>query len=614
MTFPKPHGSLFADFKPTSKSEWEEKIKKDLKGRDPAILHTPTPENITINPFYTREDIDQLPHLQALPGRYPFIRGHKTTTNQWQNLVEVAVAGNSQAAVDQARRALAGGADGLHFRLAAPEKLDLDYLAGALNLGQVPLAFTIPNQPRLFLDKLFQALRSHHHSPRDLQGFLLVHPPRATEISYATGGQLVELLEQTREAAGFYGLTVHGAQFGSRGATAVQEIAFTLSLAVHYLDQLSARGFAQEEICRNLQLTVSSGTHYFMEIAKLRALRWLWAGIVKACGEAPATAASLRIHAHTSSWTHTTLDPHSNILRATTEAMSAIIGGCDSLSVAPFDSMAMAQNPFSERIARNIPLLLKHEAYLDQVLDPAAGSYYLESLTQQLAEKAWALFQEVQGQGGFAGALQGGFIRAQLSSSAQASFQAITSGQQVLVGTNKFANPREQVDYDAEALLQSRHFDTSRASYPFEVMRLAAILHYQKKKARPKAIIAIVGHDIQEHIHAAFAQEFFACGDFDTQILSFDTVEAALEKLLFTDCRIIVFSSIESDYARFSRHFREALKNHKNRPDLILAAAPAEMKQELAEHGFDGYIFQNCDVAQIISRIQEKLVTQGNEL
>jgi methylmalonyl-CoA mutase len=288
--------------------------------------------------------------------------------------------------------------------------------------------------------------------------------------------------------------------------------------------------------------------------------------------------------------------------------MSAIIGGCDSLSIAPFDITFNPRNPFSERIARNIPLILQHEAYLNQVLDPAAGSYYLEHLTQELAEKAWALFQEAEAQGGFAAALQSGFIRQQLNSSAQATFQAIASGQQVLVGTNKFADSQEKIGYNAEALLQSRYFDTSRASYPLEVMRLAALLHYQKKNARPKAIIALVGHDIQEHIHAAFAQEFFACGNFDTEMIFFDSVAAALEKLLFIDCRILVFSSIESDYARFSRHFHEALKDHKKRPDLILAAHPEEMKQELAEQGFDGYIFQNCDVAQIISRIQEKLV------
>lgn len=608
MAFPQPHGPLFAGFKAVSRSEWEEKIKKDLKGRDPATLLTPTPEGITIRPFYTRQDIARLPHLGDLPGQFPFIRGHKTTTNQWHYLAPVAVTGESRTDLDRARQALAGGADGIHFQLNSARQLDLEELVGQLDLTQVPIAWSIPQKAAPLLHQLLQKLKSQHRSPHGLKGFVLVHPAQATDMAYAAGDELEALVEQTKEAVDLYGVTVNGEQFGHRGATAVQQIAFALSLAVYYLDQLSARGIPLTTIFRNLQVTMSTGTHYFMEIAKLRALRWLWAGMVKACEEDPLLAASLRIHTVTSSWFHTTLDPHSNILRATTEAMSAVIGGCDSLSVPPFDSTFNPQNPFSERIARNIPLILKHEAYLDQVLDPAAGSYYLESLTRELAEKAWELFQQTEARGGFASALQAGFIQEQISRQAQEQFQAIASGEQVLVGTNKFINPREKPDFDAAALLQSRHFDTTRASYPFEVMRLAAMLHYQKKKARPKAVIATLGNDIQEHLHAAFAREFFACGGFDTETLAFDSVEAALEKLLFTDCRIIVFSGIESDYERFSRHFLQTLKNHPQRPALILAAAPQEMKQELTENGFDAYIFQNCDMAQIISRIQERLV------
>jgi methylmalonyl-CoA mutase len=454
---------------------------------------------------------------------------------------------------------------------------------------------------------LFQQLAKRHQSPRGLKGFILVQPGQPAAISHASGEELEALADQSREAPDFYGITAHGAQFGRQGATSVQETAFTLSLAVYYIEQLAARGFPLDTILRDMQLTVSTGTHYFMEIARLRALRWLWAGIVKAYGGAPEMAAFLRIHAVTASWYQTAFDPHSNLLRATTEAMSAIIGGCDSLSIAPFDIAYKAGNPFSERIAGNIPLILRHEAYLDQVLDPAGGSYYVESLTQQLAENAWRLFQETEARGGFAAALASGFIRETLNKSAQATFQAIASGKQVLVGTNRFVDRGEKTDFNAEALLQSADFDTSRASYPFEVMRLAAMLHYQKKNARPKAIIAILGQDIQEHIHAAFAEEFFACGDFDTEVLKFDSMSAALEKLLFTDCRIIVIASTEKEYALFSRHFLEALKNHKSRPDLILAADPKEMKQALEANGFDSFLFQNCDIPQIIQRIQKKI-------
>ncbi|MGV3639652.1 MAG: methylmalonyl-CoA mutase family protein, partial [Adhaeribacter sp.] len=600
--------ALFPAFKSFSPPEWEEKIRKDLKGRELSSLCTATPEGITLRPFYTRTDLPAQACMQNPPGSFPYIRGHKTKANAWQYLEALRAEGDGRAAIDRGRQALDAGADGIHFTLTQPETFDLAYLAGQINLSQVPVAYTLPEAGGSFLLRLDQELQHRHLSPHSLKGFVLLQA--GAGIAPAGPGNLEEVVEHTREATDFYGVTVNGAQFGSQGATAVQEIAFTLSLAVQYLEQLSSRGLALSTIFRNLQVSMGTGTHFFMEIAKLRALRWLWAGIVRAFEEDPELAGYLRIHALSSSWLHTTFDPHSNILRTTTEAMSAILGGCDSLTVRPFDALVHPDNPFSARIARNIPLILKHEACLDQVLDPAGGSYYVERLTQELAEKAWELFQQTQAKGGFAAALASGFIREQLQQVAQAQFQAIAAGRQVLVGTNKYADPKEKPGYDAEALLQSRDFDTSRASYPFEVMRLAAMLHFQKKNARPKAIIALVGRDLQEHIHAAFAREFFSCGGFDTEILSFPSVEAALEKLLFTDCRIIVFASQEKDYQRFSGRFQEALRAHKNRPDLILAAPPEEMKQELQDHGFDGYLFRNCDVSEISSRIQEKLLRE----
>jgi len=284
------------------------------------------------------------------------------------------------------------------------------------------------------------------------------------------------------------------------------------------------------------------------------------------------------------------------------------LGGCDSITVAPFDITFKEDNLFSERIARNIPLILQHEAYLDQTIDPAAGSYYLETLTRELAEKAWELFKDLESRGGYAQAWQSGFIMEQINLAAEDKFKNVASGEAVLVGTNKFANKHEKIDFDPEALLQGNYLDTTRASYPFEVMRLAALLHYRKKSARAKAIIAIIGHDIQEHIHAAFAKEFFACGDFETEIIHFESVKAALEKLLFTDCKVLVFSSTQTDYRHFSRHYTEALKKHKNRPILILAAPPEDMKEELEDNGFDGHIFQNCHARSIINRIQERLL------
>jgi len=605
-----PHAALFADFDPVSKADWEEKIKRDLKGEAPETLATATYEGIFIEPFYTAADIPPHPAEEPEPGKFPYIRGHKTGLNHWQNLPEILVGSDSRAAIDKAVGAIGAGADGVHFQMEQAGNFDLGYLVTQLAVNEVVICFSLPSgQPGVFLASYYQHLQAHQISPHGLKGFVLVTNSDPGGFSRAPVSDLESILQKTKEAVDFYGVTVNGAQFGNRGANLVQQIAFTLSLAVDYLDELVNRGIPLATVAKNMQFILSTDTHYFFEIAKLRALRWLWSAIIKATEEDTVYAAALRLHATTSRWHATTFDPHTNILRAATEAMSAIIGGCDSLSVAPFDITFREDNPFSARIARNIPLILKHEAYLDQALDPAAGSYYLESLTHEMAEKAWALFRETAARGGFTQALHTGFIQEQITATAQVQFKAIANGQDVLVGTNKFADKKEKINFDAEALMHGKYFDTSRASYPFEVMRMAALLHFQKKNQRPKAIIAIIGSDIQEHIHGAFAKEFFECGDFDTEILHFNSVSAALEKLLFTECRAIVFSSSEADYQRFSHHFTEALKKHKNRPLLILAAPPENMKEELEENGFDGRIFQNCNATSIIGRIQQRLLS-----
>jgi methylmalonyl-CoA mutase len=605
--------SLFNQFPAVSAAQWAEKIKKDLKGIDPETLVWQTYEGLEIKPFYTAEDIPA-PHLQHnLPGKFPYSRGHKSGKNSWHNLQEITVVPeNSLQAIDKATQALASGANGIHFIIPHPETFDFNYLITTLNLPQTVICFTVENKPDVFIADFFRHLKEQGISPHSLKGFINLSQPLLPDNFPTEYDHLEALLDLTKESVDFYGITVNGAAFGNRGATVVQELAFILGAAVDYIDILSNRGLLLPTIFRNIQVIASVGTNYFFEIAKMRALRLLWAGLVKAYQEEPTAAAFLRIHAQTSRWLATTFDPHINILRSTTESMAAILGGCDSLAVAPFDITFNEGNSFAERISRNIPLILQHESYLDQTLDPAAGSYYLETLTQELAEKAWSLFKEVESRGGYAKALQSGFIMENINQAAEEKFKNIASGEEVLVGTNKFANKHEKIDFDPETLLQGNYFDTTRASYPFEVMRLAALLHYRKKSARAKAIISIIGHDIQEHIHAAFAKEFFECGDFETEIIHFDSVKAALEKLLFTDCKVLVFSSTETDYLRFSQQYLEALKNHRQRPVLILAAPPQTMKEELEENGFDARIFQNCNTRSIIGRIQERLMT--NEL
>ncbi|CAN5882933.1 hypothetical protein BH24BAC1_BH24BAC1_13960 [soil metagenome] len=321
-----------------------------------------------------------------------------------------------------------------------------------------------------------------------------------------------------------------------------------------------------------------------------RAFRLVWAAVLKAYG-AESMAGLLRVH-------------------TTTEAMATLIGGCDSLSVEPFDSTFQSSGPFSERLARNIPLILKEEAYLDKIVDPAAGSFYLETLTDLLARQAWALFQEVETRGGFIEPAALEFIQGEINRVSRVKYSHIASGKEVIVGTNRFPNLQEELPFDPEQLIQSKEFDTSRGPYSFEVMRMAAELHHRKKRSRPIAAIAVLGDAIERHVNASFAREFFSCANFDTQVLSFETVPATATALLSLPAKVIVLSASSSEFAQFGKQFGPLLKNHPQRPALILASDPTVMKEEMIASGFNEFMFEGCDTKEIIARIQEKLMKE----
>ncbi|GAA4315067.1 methylmalonyl-CoA mutase subunit beta [Nibribacter koreensis] len=601
--------SLFPEFTAPTPAQWEEKISKDLKGIDPAELHWQSYEGIDVAPFYTKENLPQGLQYQTQPGEFPFLRSPKTGTNTWLNLQAIRVTGKGHEAVDKAADALTRGADGIHFIIENGVDFDVDYLVQHLSLGDVPVSYTVSSDAATFLHHLVTGLYRKGISLNQLNGFLKCAPILSSESYRQLDMEHAKhLLEQTLDAPNFYALTINGAHFSNKGATLVQEIAITLAIAVCYTNGLTNEILPVERLFRDMQFHLSVGTNYFFEIAKFRAVRLLWSKVVEAYKAPVESAGHLRIHASTSRWHQATLDPHTNLLRHTTELMSAIMGGVDSVEVEPFDSTYKEPNAFSERIARNISIILKEEAYLHQAIDPAAGSYYIEYLTQEIAEKAWALFQEIEGLGGFMAASNSGFIQDLIKEASNQKFKNIASGKEVILGTNKYPNTNEKHDYNPEALMQSRDFDNTRAAYPYEVMRLATEMHLRKKQRRPLAVVVHMGPAIQEHIHASFAREFFTCSGFTTQVVKVNTVNEALASVKPLDAQVIVMATPEQAFSDFADEFARGMRDqHKQGPALILADDPMHLKDELRANGFDEFLFQGCDTKEIITRIQERL-------
>lgn len=613
MNEAQPQSPLFPEFSPVSPEAWEARIRKDLREAPYDALNWPSPEGITVKPFYTRHDLPQ--PLAARPNDFPYVRTCHTRDNRWENVPTFSVRKDARPVIDRAVNALERGATGVHFHLKEPVDFDFEYL-----LQQQPavrnafLSFTFPVAPETYLEAYLQAARKLNVNLDELRGFIAFDPADDQLYKAPAFGSFIPMLELVKDAPGLYPITLNGHQFSNRGSLLHQEIALVLSSAICVLTSCQNHNIAPEKIMSRLQFTLTAGTNYFFEIAKLRALRLLWSAIVSSYGVPAEVATRLRVHVATSRWFQTVFDPHVNLLRSTTEAMSAILGGCDSLSIAPYDSLYKPADDFSERIARNISVILKEEAYLDKAIDPAAGAYYLETLTKQLAEKAWAFFQEIEGHGGFVRALETGFISGEITKAAELQYKALTNREQILVGTNKFPNQQEKLDFDPEHLMQNKYFDTRRAAYSFEVMRLASELHFRKKKKKARAIIAVIGTKISEHIHATFAREFFDCANFETMIYQFETLQDAINGLENDKAKVIVLSGSEADYQQFDKTFTDRIRSHDHQPVLIMAATPVNMEDEMVAKGFDQFIFHGCDIHSIINCIQKKVLVEDEPL
>ncbi len=481
-----------------STAEWQARLARELKGADPAALRWQLPDGFALEPFYHREAWDA---LGGPPAPLP------APPAPWRNVPALAVpvtAPDGRAQILHAADALQRGADGIHFELNGnPEAFDFDYLAELLPLATTFVGYTVLAAPDAFLGRLAALVPD-----AALRGFLRFVPDVMADT--AAVEQFREPLRRcVRLARGwpdFRALSVNGTYYGNHGGTPSQELAFSLSVATALLDGLpdEADGPSLPEVAAALHLHLAVGTSYFPELAKFRAARRLWATLREGFGLTNDGAhAHLYIHTATSSWHRTTLDPHTNLLRHTTEAMSAVLGGADSLSVAAYDCVFQEPTEFSRRLARNLPLLLREEAGLAQVHDPAAGSYFLETLTDALARTAWGLFQELEAAGGQPTVRPR--VSELLKASAADTFRRIATGKEVVVGTNRFQNPRETFSYNPKALLRSAGFDTTRAAYPSEVLRLATALHFERRAKQTKnAALVLLGAGTIEQIEDEF--------------------------------------------------------------------------------------------------------------
>ncbi len=446
------------EFAKVQYGDWRKLVDGELKGAafDEKML-TRTSEGITLQPVYKREDVANLPQANTFPGLAPFPRGGSAagyTGHPWDISQEI----NSSSPAEfnhAARNSLASGLSALNMVLdkATRNGADPDWAKhGEVGSGGLSIAtlrdleralegidlrktslFVRSGASALPFAALLMALMRRRHQPASrLRGCIEMDPlgvlshegvlPQSLEGAYREMAVLTRWA--AKHAPRLQTICVHSRAWHEAGGNAVQELAFTLATAVEYLREMHLRELDVNAVAPRMRFAVTVGTNFFLEISKLRALRTLWARAVAAM-EGNETSQRLALHVRTSLWNKTIRDPHNNILRATVEAFAGVLGGCDSLQVGAFDELIRPPDDFSRRLARNTQLVLQKECHLTHVIDPAGGSWFVESVTSDLASRAWALFQEVEKLGGMAAALQAEFPQKTVAATAAEKIKAV---------------------------------------------------------------------------------------------------------------------------------------------------------------------------------------------
>lgn len=603
---------LFSDFPPVSTQEWMDKITTDLKGADfEKKLMWKTNEGFSVRPFYRNEDLEPLGYLSTLPGEFPYVRGNSAKSNQWKVRQEIVVT-DIQSANKKALDVLNKGVDALGFHFNSEELITESNMVALLNgiiVEAIELNFSTAHGNKKLVEALVAALKQLKCNAEGVNGSLNLDPLGNLTITGSSCSTIEALFDYTKEVAAeaeafpnFKTLSVNARHFNNAGSTIVQELAFGLSMGAEYLSQLTSRGLSIDQAAKLMKFNFGVGSNYFMEIAKFRAARLLWSKIVEAYKPASVEVCKMHIHAETSEWNKTIFDPNVNMLRTQTEAMSAALGGVESLTVLPYDVTFKTSDVFSERIARNQQLLLKEESHFDKIVDVAGGSYYIENLTNSIATEAWKLFLEVEDKGGYLAALNAGFIQGLVKASASARRKNIATRRENLLGTNQFPNTNEAMASRIEkkgACCQSSTQTTVepivlfRGAEEFEALRLAT----EKAAKRPKVFMLTYGNLAMRLARSQFSGNFFGCAGYEIiDNLGFETVEAGVAAAKAAKADIVVLCSSDDEYAEAAPAAYKALDGA---AQFVVAGAPA-CAEELKTQGIQHFINVKSNVLETL--------------
>ena len=618
---------LFAEFPPVSTEQWESVIAVDLKGADyEKKLVWRTAEGFNVRPYYRAENLDGIKYLGSQCGEFPYVRG-TGKDNNWR-IVQTIEVGCPKEANAQATVLLTKGVESIGFVIGDKEfsAADLDTLLSGISVKNTELVFSgcaTKKVAGLFIDKMDK----EGVDPETVRASFVLDPivkkltlkgTMACKNGQCKGFEnLASLISKGAAYKRIRFVNVSGEIFHNSGSTIVQELAFTLAAGHEYVVKLMEQGLSVDQVAPALRFSMAISSNYFMEIAKFRAARLLWANIMAPYNPSRGCASKMKVHAVTSKWNMTVYDPYVNMLRGTTEAMSAAVSGVHSIEVLPFDTPYEKPTDFTARIARNVQLLLKEESHFNQVCDAAGGSYYIENLTNSIAEQAWNLFRQVEEKGGYIAAFEAGFIQDQVEASAAKKNSNIATRRETLLGTNQFPNFNEVAD---EAITEDvvtgkstckcgcasqaadgvRPLKPYRGAMAFEQMRLKV----DRSGKQPKAFMLTCGALAFARARAQFSCNFFACAGIRVQDNTyFKSVEEGVKAALEAKAEIVVICAADDDYATLAP---EAFKLLGDKAIFVVAGAPA-CKEELEAQGIKNFISVRNNVLETLQYYLKEL-------
>jgi len=530
-----------------------------------------------VKPYYRAEDIAGLEHSRPLCQ----MRDARAS-GDWRIREEIE-GDEPEESNRAARQAVAGGAEQIAFSgIGVKDASGLALLLA--NLREIPVHLVEADE--LLLRLLIERLAKQPTAAAISTGFdPLTNLDLAAEVVRAAPAALIPF-------------TIHGEEFEESGATAVEEVGFTLSAAVDFLAEMQSRNVEIDHASASIEFSFAIGANFFFQIAKLRAFRGLWAQAVESFGGTHQSGQA-RIHACTSRWNKTVYDPHMNILRGTTEAMAAALGGANSITVAPFDACYKTPDEASRRLACNTQILLKQEAMLSRVADPGAGSYYLEFLTDFIAREGWKCMQQIDAAGGFRKARADGLIQRVLAHSLAAKESAVASRRRVFTGTNSYANPSEKA---LDRIEVSRMSSPRRATLLYEQLRLRTERHAAATRRTPRVLLAEFGDVKMRSARSTFAANFFACAGFDIGTQRFDRAD----EMAACDADLIVLCSSDAEYAALATELFPRLQARGRTTPVVIAGNP-DGADQLRASGVADFVHLRSNPVGLLAKWQLRL-------